>query len=167
MEALRGSVSIESTAGAGTAITLRLPLTLALIDGFLVGSAGDTFVLPLESVVECVELPRQRHEGGADGVLSLRGKPLPYLRLRDFLGLEGPPPERESVVVIRHEAGHAGVVVDGLLGASQAVVKPLGRTFDAVDGFSGSTILGSGRVGLILDVPVLLRRAVERAAATA
>jgi two-component system chemotaxis sensor kinase CheA len=71
------------------------------------------------------------------------------------------------VVVIRHDGGHAGVVVDALHGATQAVVKPLGRTFDGLAGFSGSTILGSGRVGLILDVPTLLRQAVERAPAPA
>jgi two-component system chemotaxis sensor kinase CheA len=167
IEALRGSVGIASEPGRGTTITLRMPLTLALIDGFSVGVGGETFVLPLESVVECVELPRERHDTGGEGVLSLRGAPLPYLRLRDFLGAGGEHGGRESVVVIRHDGGQAGLVVDALHGATQAVIKPLGRTFEGLSGFSGSTILGSGRVGLILDVPVLLRRAVERAAAAA
>ncbi|MDB4951781.1 MAG: CheA signal transduction histidine kinase [Gemmatimonadetes bacterium] len=167
IEGLRGSVGIASEPGRGTTITLRMPLTLALIEGFSVGVADDTFVLPLESVVECLELPRDRHEQQGEGVLSLRGAPLPFLRLRDFLGMPGRAEGRESVVVIRHDGGHAGVVVDALHGATQAVVKPLGRTFDGLGGFSGSTILGSGRVGLILDVPTLLRQAVERAAAPA
>jgi two-component system chemotaxis sensor kinase CheA len=114
-----------------------------------------------------MELPRIRHEGTGEGVASLRGAPLPYLRLRDALGLPGEPPRRESMVVVRHESGPAGLVVDTLLGATQSVVKPLGTAFDGVAGFSGSTILGSGRVGLILDVPVLVRRALDRAASTA
>ncbi|HEU4559300.1 MAG TPA: chemotaxis protein CheA [Longimicrobium sp.] len=164
VEALRGSVSIESRPGRGTAFTLRLPLTLALVDGFAFVAGGETFIVPLEAVVECMELPRVRHEGVGEGVASLRGAPLPYLRLRDALGLPGEAPRRESMVVVRHDSGPAGLVVDTLLGATQSVVKPLGAAFDGVSGFSGSTILGSGRVGLILDVPVLVRRALERAA---
>ncbi|HEU4883510.1 MAG TPA: chemotaxis protein CheW, partial [Longimicrobium sp.] len=164
VEALRGSLSIESRPGEGTAFTLRLPLTLALVEGFAFASGGETFIVPLETVVECMELPRVRHDGVGEGVVSLRGAPLPYLRLRDALALPGEPPRRESMVVVRHESGPAGLVVDTLLGATQSVVKPLGTAFDGVAGFSGSTILGSGRVGLILDVPVLVRRALDRAA---
>ena len=165
VEALRGSVALASRPGEGTTLALRLPLTLALIEGFSVGVAGETYVVPLESVVECLELPPQRHEAEAAGVLSLRGEPLPFLRLRDFLQVPGHAPRRESVVVIRHDSGHAGVVVDTLHGGGQAVIKPLGRVLKDVPGVSGSTILGNGRVGLILDVPVLLRQAVERGAA--
>ncbi|HST59881.1 MAG TPA: chemotaxis protein CheA [Longimicrobium sp.] len=165
VEALRGSVQLESRAGEGTTLTLRLPLSLALIDGFSVGVADETYVVPLESVVECLELPADRLEAEAAGVLSLRGEALPFLRLRDFLSVPGAAPRRESVVVIRHDAGRAGLVVDTLHGGGQAVIKPLGRVLKQVPGVSGSTILGNGRVGLILDVPALLRRAVERAAA--
>jgi len=164
VEALRGSLAIESAAGHGAAFTLRLPLSLALVDGFAFDAAGETFIVPLEAVVECMELPRARHEGVGEGVASLRGAPLPYLRIRDALGLPGEPPRRESMVVVRHERGPAGIVVDTLLGATQRVVKPLGPALDGVAGFSGSTILGNGRVGLILDVAVLVRRALERAA---
>jgi two-component system chemotaxis sensor kinase CheA len=162
VEALRGSLSIDSS-DRGAAFTLRLPLTLALIDGFGLCAGGDTFIVPLESVMECLELPASRQESEDGGVVSLRGQPLPYLRLRDALGLAGDAPRRESMVVVRHDHGQMGIAVDSLLGSTQAVVKPLGSAFAAVEGFSGSTILGSGRVGLILDVPVLLRRA-ERAA---
>ena len=167
VEALRGSLAIESRPGQGTAFTLRLPLTLALVEGFAFAAGGETFIVPLEAVVECMELPRVRHEGVGEGVVSLRGAPLPYLRLRDALALPGVAPRRESMVVVRHESGNAGLVVDTLLGATQSVVKPLGTAFDSVSGFSGSTILGSGRVGLILDVPVLVRRALDRAASPA
>jgi len=166
VEALRGSLSIESEPGRGTAFTLRLPLSLALVDGFAFAAAGETFIVPLEAVVECMELPRARHEGVGEGVASLRGAPLPYLRSRDALNLPGEPPRRESMIVIRHESGPAGLVVDTLLGATQRVVKPLGPALDGVAGFSGSTILGNGRVGLILDVAVLVRRALERAASS-
>lgn len=165
VEALRGSVQLESRAGEGTTLTLRLPLSLALIDGFSVGVADETYVVPLEAVVECLELPADRLEAEAAGVLSLRGEALPFLRLRDFLAVPGAAPRRESVVVIRHDAGRAGLVVDTLHGGGQAVIKPLGRVLKQVPGVSGSTILGNGRVGLILDVPALLRRAVETAAA--
>jgi two-component system chemotaxis sensor kinase CheA len=167
VEALRGSLGIESRPGQGTAFTLRLPLTLALVEGFAFAAGGETFIVPLEAVAECMELPRVRHEGAGEGVVSLRGAPLPYLRLRDALGLPGEPPRRESMVVVRHESGNAGLVVDTLLGATQSVVKPLGTAFDGVSSFSGSTILGSGRVGLILDVALLVRRALDRAASPA
>jgi two-component system chemotaxis sensor kinase CheA len=163
VESLRGSLSIESTPGQGTAFTLRLPLSLALIDGFGIGVGGETFIVPLEAVVECRELSALRHEGVGEGVDSLGGLPLPYLRLREALRLEGERPRRESMIVIRHATGPAGIVVDTLLGATQRVVKPLGPALAGVPGFSGSTILGSGRVGLILDLPVLLRAAAVRA----
>jgi len=161
VEALRGSLTIESST-RGATFTLRLPLTLALIEGFGLCAAGETFIVPLEAVEECLELPAARQESDDGGVVSLRGQPLPFLRLRDALALPGHPARRESLVVVRHDHGRMGIAVDTLLGAMQAVVKPLGSAFAAVEGFSGSTILGSGRVGLILDVPVLVRRA-ERA----
>jgi two-component system, chemotaxis family, sensor kinase CheA len=135
------------------------PLTLALIEGFALSAAGETFIVPLESVVECLELPRVRQESDGGGLVALRGEPLPFIRLRDALALPGETPRRESMVVIRTDHGTVGIAVDLLLGATQAVVKPLGAAVGAAEGFCGSTILGSGRVGLILDVPVLVRHA--------
>ncbi|HET6765407.1 MAG TPA: chemotaxis protein CheA, partial [Longimicrobiaceae bacterium] len=156
VEALRGTLSVESVEGRGTTFTLRLPLTLALIDGFSVGVGGETYVIPLDSVVECLELPATRHDAAAEGVISLRGQPLPFLRMRSFLGAADAAPGRENVVVVRHGGAQAGLVVDALLGESQAVIKPLGRLFDGLPGVAGSTILGSGRVALILDVRAVL-----------
>lgn len=167
LEALRGSVSLASRPGEGTTVTLRLPLTLAVIEGFAVGVGRETYVLPLDSVVECMELPAARHEGAAGGVFSLRGQPMPYVRLRDFFGETGRPPRRENVVVVRGENGTAGLVVDELLGESQAVIKPLGELFKGLRAIAGSTILGSGRVALILDLPTVLAAAVARHAAAA
>jgi two-component system chemotaxis sensor kinase CheA len=164
VEALRGSISVESGAGRGTDITLRLPLTLAIIDGFKVEVSGEVYILPLEAVAECLELPAGEPQGRA-GVLNLRGKPLPYLRLREHFALGGTAPARENVVVVQHAGTSVGLAVDALVGESQTVLKPLGRLFQAVRGVSGSAILGDGRVALILDVAALLREALRSATA--
>jgi two-component system chemotaxis sensor kinase CheA len=150
IEVLRGSVAIDSREGQGSTITIRLPLTLAIIEGFAVGVGGETYVMPLDAVDECVELPEtERGRPDSHGVLNLRGEVLPYLRLRDLFCLGGAAPGRESVVDVLH-------------GESQAVIKPLGVFFRGLPGISGSTILGDGRVALILDVPSLLREVVEQ-----
>jgi two-component system chemotaxis sensor kinase CheA len=164
VEALRGSVGIESRSGLGATVTLRLPLTLAIIDGFAVGVGDETFVVPMNVVSECLALPEARRR--RRGVVNLRGVALPYLRLRDHFALPPAPSPRESVVVTRHEGGELGLVVDALYGESQAVIKPLSRLLGDVPGISGCTILGSGRVALILDLPALWRRAVLDGAET-
>ncbi len=161
VEALRGQVLLRGEEGRGTTVTVRVPLTLATIQGFAVGVGEETYVLPLEAVGECLELPEERRGQPGDGVLNLRGRVLPYMRLRDVLGVEGPAPGRESVVVLGHGGSRAGLVVDVLHGEGQYVLKPLGRLFRHLPGVSGSTILGSGRVGLVLDVPSLLRAAIR------
>ena len=162
VDALRGTLTVESVEGRGTCVTLRLPLTLAVIEGFSVRSAGETYVLPLDAVGECVEFPRERQgDDVLDGLMSLRGEPLPYLRLSEFLQAGAAPPPRESVVVIRHQGARIGLVVDHLVGEGQVVIKPLGRLFHGLPGISGSTILGSGRVALILDLPSLVREALR------
>jgi two-component system chemotaxis sensor kinase CheA len=158
VESLRGAMAIESREGRGTTVTLRLPLTLAMIDGFSVGVDEEVFVIPLDAVQECVEMPGLRHEAGGAGVMGLRGQPLPFVRLRHALGRGGTPPPRENVVVVRHGDRSAGVVVDALFGAGQVVVKPLGDLFRQAPGIAGSTILGSGRVALILDVGAVIAR---------
>lgn len=165
VEALRGAATVDSAEGRGVTVTLRLPLTLAIIQGFRVAAGGEIWVIPLDAVVECVELPAgEAGRGEATGVVDLRGQPLPFLRLRDHFGLPGEPARRESVVVVRHGEARAGLAVDALLGESQTVVKPLGRMFQGVPGVSGSSILGDGRVALILDVAGLLREVLRRAA---
>jgi two-component system chemotaxis sensor kinase CheA len=162
VQALRGTVHLSSEPGRGTVVTIRLPLTLAIIQGFEVGVGEETFVIPLESVVECLDLPgSERGAQKGTGVVNLRGQPLPFIRLRTLLSLDGPGAARESMVVVQHGAGRAAFVVDALRGENQTVIKPLGNLFEGVPGISGSTILGSGRVGLVLDVPVMMREAIR------
>jgi two-component system chemotaxis sensor kinase CheA len=160
IELLRGAIEIQSVEGQGTTITIRLPLTLAIIDGFSVIANNETYVIPLEMISECIEVPVDQTSREAVGVLSLRGEPLPYLRLREVFGNPDLHPERENVVVIHHDGGYAGIAVETLLGECQAIIKPLNRIFRNVPGVSGSTILDNGRVALILDVSTLLREVV-------
>ncbi|MCC4615385.1 chemotaxis protein CheA [Xanthomonas campestris pv. asclepiadis] len=152
--ALRGTVEIDSTAGVGTTISVRLPLTLAIINGFQVGVGKSVFVVPLDVVEECVEFTPDY----SSDYIDLRGSVLPYVRLRELFALGGRTPARESIVVIRQGTQRFGLVVDTLLGEWQTVIKPLSRVFAQVKGISGSSILGSGDVALILDVPSLLQQ---------
>jgi len=160
--ALKGSVDLRSIEGGGSTVTLRVPLTLAIIDGFVVGAAGETYVIPMEAVRECVGLSRGQGSDGADGILDLRGEPLPCVRLAAVLGLPPMAPlDTRSVVVVEQGGRRAGLVVDTLVGEIQAVVKPIGRGLADVRSVSGSTILGNGRVALILDAAEILREAVH------
>lgn len=163
VELLRGTISVDTAPGKGTTFSLRLPLTLSIIEGFSVGMGEETYVIPLEHVVECMELPPGESRPGRTGVFNLRGEPLPYLRLREHFSLGGEPPARESIVVIGHGRGRAGIAVDTLLGQGQAVIKPLGKPCQGLPGLAGSTLLGDGRVALILDVPALLQQALKAA----
>ncbi len=154
--ALRGSVELDSVEGQGTTLRIRLPLTLAIIDGFLVGVGSASYVIPQDMVVECIELPAN---DGRD-YLNLRGEVLPFIRLRELFAIEGNPPRRENVVVVQFAGQRAGLVVDRLQGEFQTVIKPLGKVFGQVGGIGGFTILGSGEVALILDVSGLIRQVV-------
>jgi two-component system, chemotaxis family, sensor kinase CheA len=157
VESLHGTVELASEEGQGTTVTIRLPLTLAIIDGFSVRAGSDTFVVPQQYVVECTELTGAHQKHGSNGILNLRGSALPYIRLRELFGQTGAAPARENVIVVKVGAFQAGIAVDQLLGGMQAVIKPLGKVFRGISGISGSTILGDGRVGLIIDVPGLLQ----------
>jgi two-component system chemotaxis sensor kinase CheA len=156
VEAMRGSIEIISTEGAGTTMRLRLPLTVAIIDGFVVGVADERYVVPVSSVSECLTAS-ETMPGAATGVISVRGTSIPYVRLRHLLAVrDNGPVARESVVIVSAAGQQAGLVVDDLLGETQAVVKPLAGLVNAVPGVSGTTIMSDGRVSLILDVGPLL-----------
>jgi len=157
IEALRGSLRLDSRPGKGLAVDIRLPLTLAIIDGFLVGVGASKFVLPLESVVEVIEFEGNTTPIDASGrhCLELRGAVLPVVRLRSLYTIDTGAPRRVSVVVVQSSAGKYGIQVETLFGQNQTVIKPLGRLFKTLRGISGSAILGSGEVALILDVAAL------------
>jgi len=157
--ALRGTVGIDSAEGIGTTITVRLPLTLAIINGFQIAVGKSIFVLPLDAIDECIHFAAE----GDHNFTNLRGHALPFLRLRELFGTQEPEPRRQSIVVIKHAGQRAGLVVDALLGEFQTVIKPLGKLFSSADYASGSSILGTGDVALILDVPGLIRRALQPA----
>jgi two-component system, chemotaxis family, sensor kinase CheA len=169
IEALRGTIAIASEPGRGTTITIRLPLTLAIIEGLAVGVGDETYIVPIDAVVECIDLPeaeRQRPE--PSGVIGLRGKALPYARLRHLFGVPAAGRSaHEQVVVVRRGDGLVGIAVDALYGESQTVIKPLDRMFQKQAGISGSTILNDGRVALIVDVSLLLDDALAPAEVSA
>lgn len=157
IDSLRGTIEVSSIAGSGATFAITLPLTLAIIDGLLVSVAGESFVIPLTAVEECVELT---HKDGsrANGrqYIELRGTIVPFLRLRTHFSCTGQAPRREQVVVIHNDGERVGLVVDQVIGSHQTVIKSMGRMLQETPGFSGATILGSGKVALILDVAQLV-----------
>lgn len=155
VEALRGSISVQSREGHGTTVFIRVPLTIAIIDGFVVGVGDERYVIPVDAVCECITMPDDEDRQRDHGVLNVRGVALPYARLGAMFGTVGASAARENLVIVQYDGRQFGLVVDRLLGERQAVLKPLNRLFDRVPGVSGSTILGDGRVSLILDVPHL------------
>ena len=168
VDALRGSIEISSQESKGTLFTIRLPMTMAILNGFVVGVGEERYVIPLNSVVECLDfsdgkgksesgLPDPAAKPPARGLIDLRGRALPYCRLREYFRLGGTPGRKENAVVIFHHERSAALVVDTIYGEIQAVVKPLGEILKGLPGVTGSTILGDGRVGLILEVESLLR----------
>jgi two-component system chemotaxis sensor kinase CheA len=160
IESLRGSVEVDSASDLGSRFRIRLPLTLAIIDGFLVGVGKAAYIIPLDYVVECMELDPQQVSGR--DYLNLRGEVLPFLRMRELMEVEGELSRRQNIVVVQYAGNKAGLVVDHLMGEFQTVIKPLGQLFQNLRGIAGSTILGTGEVALILDVPSLVKVAQQR-----
>lgn len=157
IDKLRGEIELDSVHGQGTCLRIRLPLTLAIIDGFLVSVAKSTFVVPLDMVEECIEFTP---EAGRDCV-KLRDRLLPTVRLKEFFGVKGESAARQNVVVVKYAGHQLGLVVDELIGEAQIVIKPLPRMFSQIKGISGASLLGSGDVSLIIDLPELLRQALR------
>lgn len=150
---MRGSVAIDSKKGEGTTITIKLPLTLAIIDGLLVEVGGEHFVIPLASVEECVELSKddiERHHGRH--VIRVRGQIVPYIRLREQFRINGQVPDIEQIVITDIERNRVGFVVDHVIGQHQTVIKNLSKIYRNVEAISGATIMADGNVALILDV---------------
>jgi len=157
IEALRGSIEVSSTPGAGTDVTLCLPLTLAIIDGLLVRVGEGRYVIPLTAVEECVELDADAEAGGARcNFLNLRGSLIPFLRLNEVFGTPRDPEKLKKAVIVSAGDQRVGLVVDQVIGDHQTVIKSLSKLHADVEMFSGATILGDGSVALILDIAPLV-----------
>lgn len=168
VESLRGSIEVRSRPGLGTSITLRLPLTLAIIDGLLVTVADACFVLPLACTLECIELSGEEiARANGRQVANVRGEIVPYIRLREYFDFAGNRPALEQIMVVETSDGRFGFVVDQVLGDCQTVIKTLGRVYRSVQTVSGATILGNGRVALILDPDRLVQEAIRTTEQTA
>lgn len=157
IEALRGSVQVRSRPGQGCTFEIRLPLTLAIIDGFKIAVGNSVYVIPLAYVRECVELSGENSRSDSvDVSYDLRGEYLPCIRLRKVFGETSVKPKRENIIVVSHGGMKVGIVADRLLGESQTVIKPLGDLFEGNPAVSGGTIMGNGDVALIVDIPKLI-----------
>lgn len=173
IEALRGNIYLESELSQGTTITIQLPLTLAIIDGFHVSIDSESYIFPLDMVHECLTLsPGQIEEASEQNYITLREEVLPIVHLKEYFNVEDlqynetymrhQDRERHNIVVVEFSNKKIGLIVDELLGEVQAVIKPLGRVFKGLSGFAGFTILGSGLVALVLDIPSLIKQVVGK-----
>lgn len=158
IEALRGSIQMSTEKGHGCTVSLSLPLTLAIIEGQLVEIGDNQFIVPMSAVAENVELePEQRELNNGRNVVAVRGDLISYIRLRDLFEIRTQAPEIEKIVIVNHEGQRVGLVVDRVLGSHQTVIQSLGRFYRNIDVASGATIMGDGRVALILDLGGLIR----------
>jgi len=157
IDGLRGTIDVTSRPGEGSTMTLRLPLTLAIIDGMLVRVGNGRYTIPLAAVEECVELPEgiEAHAKGRN-FLDIRGALVPYLRLREVFGTKGESEPHQKVVIVSSGEGRVGLVVDQIIGNNQTVIKQLSKLHSGIKSFSGATILGDGSVALILDTAHLV-----------
>lgn len=164
IEQLRGRIELHSEPGKGAEFRLSLPLTLAIIDGLMVAVGSDRYILPLSAARETIDLPADHRAGsGRRNLVDLRGEFIPYLRLRDLFTYGPPPPNlRERVVIVELEQARLGLVVDEVLGNHQTVIKSLGWIAPEAPVYSGATVLGDGRVALIIDIPALAAYASAR-----
>ena len=157
IEGLRGSIEITSTPGEGSVVSLRIPLTLAIIDGLLVRVGAGRYVIPLGSVEECVELTlAQDLRSTGRNLITLRDELVPFIRLREQFTTGTQPDQHQKIVVVSTGQDRVGLVVDQILGDHQTVIKPLSSFHADVGAFSGATIMGDGGVALILDIAALV-----------
>lgn len=160
IESLRGTITVKSNPNQGSCFTIRLPLTLAIIDGFLVEVGKNQFIIPMDMVLECLHFTEE-NKTDSNQFFALRGTLIPFLRLKDYYPTESSGENlRENIVIVRNGEKKAGIVVERLLGEYQTVIKPMGSVFRHVKGVSGSSILGDGNVALIIDIPSLFERTI-------
>lgn len=163
IENMRGSIDLSTRPGAGTCVTLRLPLTLAIIEGLLIRVGEGRYIIPLPAVEECVELTAEDERSRGRNFLNVRGDLVPFLRLRDILDVRGTPGPHQKTIIISTGETRVGLVADQIIGNHQTVIKSLSKLHSDVTIFSGATILGDGTAALILDVVQLVALAQSRA----
>lgn len=158
IEALRGSINVDSTKGSGTAITLKIPLTLVIIEGLLLRVSDKFFIIPLAIVKRVVELEsEQLAENGRGYILDQKGKPIRFIRLSKLFGIADSNSPDQQIVVVEHGGRKIGLVVDKVIGEHQTVIKSLGSVYRDIQAFSGATIMGDGNIALIMDVERLIK----------
>jgi two-component system chemotaxis sensor kinase CheA len=156
IENMRGSIDLSTRPGQGTTVTLRLPLTLAIIEGLLIRVGEGRYIIPLSAVEECIELTAEDERSRGRNFLNVRGNLVPFLRLREIMNASGAPDRHQKTIIISTGDTHVGLVADQIIGNHQTVIKSLSKLHSDVTMFSGATILGDGTAALILDVAQLV-----------
>jgi two-component system chemotaxis sensor kinase CheA len=162
IENMRGSIDLSTKPGQGTTVTLRLPLTLAIIEGLLIRVGEGRYIIPLSAVEDCVELTTEDQRSRGRSFLNVRGDLVPFLRLREMLAVPGSPDQHQKTIIISTGETRVGLVADQIIGSHQTVIKSLSKLHSDVTIFSGATILGDGTAALILDVTQLVALAQAR-----
>ncbi|APO55696.1 chemotaxis protein CheA [Bradyrhizobium diazoefficiens] len=156
IENMRGTIDLSTKPGEGTTVTLRLPLTLAIIEGLLIRVGEGRYIIPLSAVEECVELTAEDERSRGRNFLNVRGNLVPFLRLREIMSSSGAPDRHQKTIIISTGESRVGLVADQIIGNHQTVIKSLSKLHSDVTIFSGATILGDGTAALILDVAQLV-----------
>jgi two-component system chemotaxis sensor kinase CheA len=162
IENMRGTIDLSTRPGQGTTVTLRLPLTLAIIEGLLIRVGEGRYIIPLSAVEECIELTAEDERSRGRNFLNVRGNLVPFLRLREIMTASGTPDRHQKTIIISTGETHVGLVADQIIGNHQTVIKSLSKLHSDVTIFSGATILGDGTAALILDVAQLVALAQSR-----
>lgn len=156
LESMRGTIDLATVFGRGSSVVLRLPLTLAIIEGLLIRVGEARYIIPLSAIEECVELPADDREARGRDLLAIRGDLVPFLRLRDLFEAGGEPDPHQKVIITTVGDARIGLVADQIIGSHQTVIKSLSKLHADVALFSGATILGDGTAALILDIARLI-----------